>query len=113
AHAVDRHHGAIVHRRELAFERCRLDLDDVLARMGDLDLNVDLPAGGDDSPIEQLAVTADLYLGGRSADAFVLDTERYGLVLAHDAEARRRDQHHAAILFIGIAGDEGVHRRRE
>src|SRR5262249_59793339 len=81
--------------------------------MGDLNLNVDLRAGRNDPPVEQLAVAADLHLGRRSADTFVLDPERYGLALAHDTEPRRRNQHHTAIPFIWIARDESVYRCRE
>src|SRR5262249_55859407 len=42
AHPVDRHDGTVVDGRQLALERRRLDFDDVLPRVGNLDLNVDL-----------------------------------------------------------------------
>src|SRR5262250_572103 len=54
----------------------------MLARMGDLNLDIDLPAGGDGPAVDEFAVATDLHLGWRSTHAFVLDPERYGLVLA-------------------------------
>ena len=39
--------------------------------------------------------------------------KRDGLRLADDAEARRRDQHDAAVALVRPAGDQRMHRRRE
>ena len=91
----------------------RLDLDDVLPGMGNLDLDIDLLAGIHRAPFQQLAVAADFYFRRRRPHALVLDPERDGLVLADDAEPRRRDQHHPPVALVRGAGDEGMNRRRK
>src|SRR6266446_2945872 len=96
-YAVDRHHGAVVDRRQLVFERRSFDFDDVRAGMRDRDLRVDGVARRDAAALQHLAVAADGDLGGRGPRALVLDAIDDGLRLANDAEARRRHQHHAAV----------------
>ena len=59
AHAVDRDHGAVVDGGQFAFERRRLDLDDVRPGMRDRDLRVDGVAGRDGAALDHLAVAAD------------------------------------------------------
>ena len=51
--------------------------------------------------------------GGAGRRALVLDPEGDGLRLPDDAEARRRDQHDAAVALVRAAGDQRMHRRRE
>ena len=43
----------------------------------------------------------------------ILDLEGDGLRLSDDAEARRIDQHHAAVALVGMTGDQRMHRRGE
>ena len=99
-HAVDRHHGAVVDRRQLVFERRGFDLDDVRSGMRDRNLRIDGVARRDAAALQHLAVAADRDLGGRGPRALVLDAIDDGLRLADDAEARRRHQHHAAVAFV-------------
>ncbi len=114
AHAVDRQRGAVVDRGQLAVEAGGLDLDDVGAGMGDLDVDPGRLAGGDDGPGHHLAVAAhgdgDAGAGGR---ALVLDAVADRLALADDAEARGGGERHAAVALALLAGDDGVHRRAE
>ena len=57
---------------------------------------------------QRLAVAADGDLGRRGRRALVLDAIDDGLRLANDAEARRGDEHDAAIaLVIGILASKG------
>ena len=102
AHAVDRDHGAVVDRGELALQRRGLDLDDVRAGVRDRNLRVDGVAGRDGAAVQHLAVAADRDLGRRRPRALVLDAIDDGLRLADDAEARRRHQHDAAVALVAL-----------
>ena len=63
--------------------------------------------------LDRLAVAADGDRDGTGGRALVLDAERDGLLLADDAEARRRDQRDAAVALVGAPRDERMHRRAE
>ena len=113
AHAVDRDHGAVVDGRQLVVERRGLDLDDVRPGMRDLHVDADLLADAHVALVDGLAVAAhgDLRVAGRHA--LVLDPVGDGLRLPDDAEARRRDQHDAAVALVRAAGDQRMHGRGE
>ena len=107
AHAVDGDDGAIVDRRQFAVERRRLDLEDVGAGVRDLHLDaVGKTPGVTVRCSKSSPSRADLDLGGAAAAAGILDPEGDGLLLADDAEARRRDQDDAAVALVGDAGDQ-------
>ncbi len=113
AHAVDRDHGAVVDRREFVLQRRGFDLDDVRPGMRDRDLHPHIGVGGDVAGLDLLAVAPHRDARGRGADALILDPEGDGLLLADNAEARRRGQHHAAVALVGTSGDQRMQRRVE
>ena len=110
AHAVDHHDRAIMHGGELSFDRCRLDLDDVLPRMRDRHAHADRLADPHVAALQRLAVApyGDRRVAGRNA--LVDDAERDRLRLADNAEAWGGDERHAAVALVLVAGDQGVHR---
>ena len=67
----------------------------------------------DGAALEHLAVAAHRDRGRCRARALILDPERDRLLLADDAEARRGDQHDAAVALVRAAGDQRMHGRRE
>src|SRR5487761_2174856 len=110
-HAVDRDHRAVVDLRQLAGERRGLDLDDIRARMRDRHLYLDVGADVDEALFQYFAVAPHRDLGRAGAAALVLDAEADGLRLVDDAEARRLREHHAAVDFVLVAGDQRMQRR--
>ena len=75
----------------------------------DVDLLADAHAAGVDASRRRAAPRP----APCRASALVLDAVGDGLRLPDDAEARRRDQHDAAVALVLVAGDQRVHRRGE
>ena len=113
AHAVDRHHGAVVDQRQLVLQRRGLDLDDVLAGMLDVDIDIDGLAAHHGALVDHVAVAAHHDPGALAADALVVEPVGDGLRLSDDAEARRGDNRDAAVAFVLAPGDQGMHRGLE
>ena len=66
---------------------------------------------GDDALFQYFAVAPHSDLRRADLGAVILDAEADCLRLADDAEARCGREHHAAIDFIGMTGDQRMHRR--
>ena len=111
AHAVDRHHGAIVDQGQLIGERRGLDLDDIGAGMRDRNFHADVATHAHHALLEHFAVAPDRHLHGAAAGTLILDAEADGLRLADNAEARRLRQHDAAVDLVAVACDQRVQRR--
>jgi hypothetical protein len=73
----------------------------------------DARADGDGALFQDLTVAPHGHLGGADLGAMILDVEADGLRLPDDAEARRVDEHHAAVALIPVPGDQHMHGRRE
>ena len=112
AHALGRHHHAVVGGGELARRRLQLDLDDVLAgvRERHLDRHGAADLGG--ARLVGAAFAADLE-GDPVAGAALaagLDHARLDVARrADDAVARRLQHLDAAVELVGLAGQQRVH----
>ena len=110
AHAVHRHHGAVVDGGQLARQRRHFDFDDIGPAMGDADGNADVLAQRhvDFCDFHAVAPHPQRY---RLAPVCRVEHARDdGLVLADDAETRGLHQLDAAIALARVAGDEDVER---
>src|SRR5439155_23571131 len=105
AYAVDGDDGPVIDGRELAVERCRLDLHDVRSRVRDRDLDAHGVADPYVAIFQRLAVAADRDLHRPGRHAGILDAEGDRLRLADDAEARGGDEHDPAIALVRVPAD--------
>src|SRR4029079_12870864 len=103
-HAVDRNHRAVVHLRELAFERRGLYLDDIRPGMRNRNIQLDVGVCVDDTLFQNLSVAADGDFGGARFGALIVDAESDRLQLTDDAKTGRQRQHDPTVDFVLVTG---------
>ena len=113
ADALDRQHGAVVDRGQLARQRLDLDLDDVRAAMLDPDRRARTACrcGRLRRPISSPSRRTVTTRVAGAAALHHLGADR--LVLADDAEARRLQELDLPVALVRMAGDQRVQRRLE
>src|SRR5438132_13771429 len=104
AHAVDRDHRAVIHRRQFAFQRRGLDLDDVRSGMLDVDVDTGGLTARERALADGLAVTAYRDPGALAGDALIVQPIGDGLGLPDYAETGRGSDRDAAIALVLAPG---------
>src|SRR3984885_11704855 len=113
ADAIDRHYSSVVDECEFIFERRSLDLDDIGARMLDVDVDIHGLAADNGALVDGFAIDAHRDLGALAGDALIVEPIGDGLYLADNAEAGSGGNRDPAVALVLAAGDQGMGRRLE
>src|SRR6202020_800970 len=104
ADAVDRHDSPVVDECQFIFERRSLDLDDIGARMLDVDVDIDGLAADNGALVDGFAVDAHRDLGALAGDALIVEPIGAGLYLPNNAEAESSRDRNPAVALVLAAG---------
>src|SRR5947209_2103882 len=106
AYPVDGNDGAIVDLGELAFQRRRLDLDDIGPGMGNLDADGDIRSDAHIAIFDRLTIAAYRHSGSRWPLALILDPKSDALTLTDDAETWSSREHDVTIALVLVARNQ-------
>ena len=106
AHALDRHHGLVVQRRQFVGQRVDIEFDDIRAAVLDADRHVEPGARRRTQRRDEHAVASHAQHHRLAPARRVDHAQRDRLVLADDAEARGVEEFDAPVALAGMAGDE-------